>query len=178
MLDRFNIDPNMPILESSLFSDPRYSCSSCGRSTGLVKARYACISPHVHPNDKGPMFTSILLDQVCGCGYCCACLTEQERRQQGLVTPEEMIGFVSIICADCLCNKDGYSASLREKVLYQYCIFCTTFWQQTIPCCNCKEPLYVECCGHFGLFQSHFEQCRCGKSNYLKDQPFEIKRLY
>ena len=164
----------MTTSEVGIFSDDSYqlSCSLCpeGQILKADQIKYACISPHIHPDDHGqPKLTTVALDRICGCGHCCSCSTKEEREEKGILESEQMSGFISVLCA-----KHG-RPSLRERVLYQYCFFCTGFkWYE---CRKCQELVRVDGPGYFYDYQNYRETCDCGEGMWLKDLPLSVDLL-
>jgi len=84
--------------EKAIFDSDDYhlKCSLCGKDTKHDDIEYACISPHIHSDDKGsPEKHTYELNNFCDC--CCRCFYQEENGY----TIDKETGYICIICKDC-----------------------------------------------------------------------------
>lgn len=91
---------------------------------------FACISHHTHPDNKGePSEHTYDMNWFCECGQCYSCFHAKEINR----TIEQKKECVRVICTQC----DNPEFHFRERILYQYCFFCSRIG--SIICKSCGE---------------------------------------
>lgn len=151
--------------EKLIFGNYKFACSLCGIPTSGKNVNHAFISPHVHKGDKGnPEFHTYNMDDFCKCGNCCSCF-EQEETDFAI---KQLSGYVSVLCFNCR------KLSLREKVLYQYCYFCTR--AQNLSCSKCNHIHKIPTSTNFADFEKYEFKCECGE--ILRPKDLSLQTLF